>query len=215
MPLEQAKQIAPEYDEDAINAALEIAESMSVMPLRVVRASFGDDRFGHVVAHRYDESRYVLQDASTGLYLKAHPSLDDARTQQAVMNALHRRLSQSDIGITAVRHLAVVNQPRGRAVSVIEPAPGVSLRARYRGSLSMTLEAEMVHIRLRRELGDFVAYTLINDVQRGGNIGGNVMINDEDGTHVLIDQPSLRTRLPHAMVGAALQLITQQSQRRS
>ncbi|AGL61762.1 hypothetical protein L336_0051 [Candidatus Saccharimonas aalborgensis] len=208
--------LTPDIDPGAIAEAREIAELAYVTGSVVaVRRRYGDDRLSTHVS-RYNPNLFVVRDSATGLVIKYHPSAADAVIQQRVMNGLYERLSKSTEGVSAVRHPIVVTDGGQRGVSVIEMAPGESLRGALRDfqadytETMRTLHAHVdtVETRLDRELGRYVSRTLVNDLRRGNNLGGNVFI-DEDGNYTLIDQPCLRGkgRGAHPFVWSALELL--------
>lgn len=186
----EALDIAPDLDPEALAASLELAQTVSHVQLDALRYVLGE-RIDYMRISRSTPSRYVVRDAETGLYLKAHPSMHDANTQRNVMNALNERLDQADIGVQAVRHLAVVRTGKGVPVSVIEPAGGLPIRHRDKSVDALQSEVGTVRERLVRELGAFVADTLVNDIIRFRNVGGNVF-RQEDGSYTIIDQPFLQ-----------------------
>ena len=206
----------PDVDAGVLAEAIEIAElAYATGSVVAVRRQYGDDRLTAHVS-RYNPNLFVVRDNVTGLVIKYHPSAVDAVVQQHVMNGLYQRLSQSAEGVSAVRHPIVITDGHERGVSVIEMAPGESLRGALRdfqadyGEIMRALHAHVdaVETRLDRELGRYVSRTLVNDLRRGNNLGGNVFV-DGDGKYTLIDQPCLRGkgRGVHPFVKSALKLL--------
>jgi hypothetical protein len=208
--------VLPDVDAGVLAEAMEIAELAYVTGSVVaVRRRYGDGRLSTHVS-RYNPNLFVVRDSVTGLVIKYHPSAADAVIQQRVMNGLYERLSQSTEGVSAVRHPIVITDGHERGVSVIEMAPGESLRYALRDfqtdytetMLTLHDHVDTVETRLDRELGRYVSRTLVNDLRRGNNLGGNVFI-DGDGNYTLIDQPCLRGKGggAHPFVMSALKLL--------
>lgn len=124
-------------------------------------------------SHESESVSYVVKHTGSGLYIKVHPNEQDALLQQSTMNKLAATLQD---GLSAVRHPYIVIGRK--AVSLIEPAPGGrgSLRAFMRNSDGIHSEIYKLHQKLDQQIGRLCARVLVNDLTRGDNVGGNILV---------------------------------------
>lgn len=188
------------YHDDAQEFASEIEE---VLPIALHAVTIADANPGkssiYSTGDMYDTTTVmrddiyqggVLHDRATKLYIKLYPNRADAELQYATMNALQRRLAQEAIGITTVRHLALLSTtPDGAAAAIIEPAAGTpakELPMQDRASIALRTQRT-----IDATLGRNTARLLVNDLNRPRNVAGNIFIRDLDETRhlTLIDQP--------------------------
>lgn len=183
---------APEFSseiEEVLRIALHAVTIANTDPNKSSVYSTGD-MYGTTVISDDIYRGGVLHDRATELYIKLYPNIADAELQYATMNALQRHLAQEAIGITAVRHLALLSAaPDGAAAAIIEPAAGISakeLPMQERASIALQTQRT-----LDTTLGRNTARLLVNDLNRPGNVAGNIFIRDIDETRhlTLIDQP--------------------------
>lgn len=192
-----------EYDPN-IATAVEVAEfAANSLNLRDLREKFGDERIKSKRVITFDGSSYVVYDEASGMYVKRYADNVDADIQRRTLNKIHEKLKGQDLGVQAVRVFAVADGGERPPASVIETAPGISLRSYWTQHLIgerpvvkpayKNLEAEVNHVRtqLDRGLGRVASRTLVNDFKRGDNMGGNIFRDERDDgpLYTVIDQP--------------------------
>lgn len=171
---DQLQERMPELSSEAVCESLEMANFLSQNGLIAFREEYGDQRLDRIIAKRDQNHAYVVHDSVNDLYFKSYEITEHAVMQQRVMNALHQRLVGADIGIAAVRHLALIQPSIGTAhpVALIETAQGESLRAHYKDYYMRRTAVRDVRHRLNQALGIGIRRVLVNDINRMGNDGG-------------------------------------------
>lgn len=200
-PIEGASDIHP----DRLTAAIEAASFLGRYGVIATRAKFSDKRFSAIHATRNEkrEPTCALYDEASQLYLKIYKHDSEAELQFKTMNVLHRRLIQHDVGVKAVRHLALVQGNDSYSTAVVEPAPGEYVRRRLSNYSDMNALTDAIIRQLDKAIPFHIRHILINDINRYNNKAGN-LVQDEDGTYYLFDQPFVNSNAPHLLMRSAL-----------
>lgn len=209
---DQVEQFAPDLVGNTIDESLEMAIYLSQNGLVPFRKKYGDSRFDKIVVNRWQDAAYVVHDRVSDLYFKSYDITAHATMQQQVMNELAHRLAIEDIGVQAVRHIAVINPTNetSHAIGLIESAPGKSVRARYPDRGQWMPIVSDVRSRLNQALGVGVRRILVNDIARLNNAGANIILGD-DGVYRLIDQPFMANDRAYLRMQYALSALRRQN----
>lgn len=198
--------LAPDMDEGRIDAALEIAQFLGQYGLTRTRDRYGSERIANIHISR-NSARLpscTIHDSESDMYIKSYKHTVDAELQYRTMNVLYRRLARQDVGVRAVRHLAVLENGQMRPTAVIEPAVGESVQRSVCTYMERRVLAKDIAGRLDMVLGSVTRRILINDIERSTNMAGNLN-RDDAGVYHLYDQPFIYRDARYLRMRAALQ----------